>query len=596
MRFSFKRFLLASGLLLVLFLGWFFYQLLGPSKPITVSPQTTVLTTPLADDGLPDYAKALLDEQRKGVTPENNGAIPFLQAMWPASLEPEHRLAVCQELGMEVPQGNGMSGPYSEKLQAKLLKQLSLGKNDDTEWEQELIFKEQAEEHVCLILDWIGGTPWSREQVPLVADWIDQHAEQYDLLHQAVAKPKLYLPSPSLLLNPNDLLIVMDLSQIQAFRSAARCLTARVNYFLGEGNVAAAWKDTQVTYKISQRMSRKFFIGEFVSIAIEGVAYHSTLQILDDENLTPEVAQEIRDYLQQRPLRHHMFRVLDQGERLLLVATILEISGKRSMTTPDLSDYADELGTLVGLAQTSCDWDCVLKTGNEWYDRDVEAMKIPDWEERQAALALVEADFTTQQNAAMANLATSLLNRKKRSQQVGNLITSLMQPASTPALAVEDRSNTRLQLLQTAAALALYRLGEGDYPDSLEAMVPKYLETLPVDLFHAAPLVYQKTKAGYLLYSRGGNGKDDGGSNKIQENYRGYATGKHTESSAQEFLAEGEEFPTEFGDEFDYSDIEGWAHLQIPTTADDPAIRLPMLYDPLPVFKIRPLEEEALEN
>ncbi|MGI9456951.1 MAG: hypothetical protein ACR2NU_10335, partial [Aeoliella sp.] len=87
MRITFKRLMIAAGLLLVGFVAWFFIQLLWPSGPITVSPQTTVLTTPLADDGLPDYSQALLDEMREGVTPEINGAIPFLQAMWPADID-----------------------------------------------------------------------------------------------------------------------------------------------------------------------------------------------------------------------------------------------------------------------------------------------------------------------------------------------------------------------------------------------------------------------------------------------------------------------------------------------------------------------------
>ncbi len=42
-------------------------------------------------------------------------------------------------------------------------------------------------------------------------------------------------------------------------------------------------------------------------------------------------------------------------------------------------------------------------------------------------------------------------------------------------------------------------------------LVPKYLAKVPRDAFNEKPLVYQKTVTGYLFYSVGLNGIDDGG-------------------------------------------------------------------------------------
>ncbi len=39
----------------------------------------------------------------------------------------------------------------------------------------------------------------------------------------------------------------------------------------------------------------------------------------------------------------------------------------------------------------------------------------------------------------------------------------------------------------------------------------KYLAEVPQDLFTGRPLVYRRTKQGYVLYSVGANGRDDGG-------------------------------------------------------------------------------------
>src|SRR5690606_34800765 len=108
---------LLSWLLTALFvlLAWLMiaYRLPGPA--IVVSRETTFLTDPLHADGLPDYTRQLLDKEREGVTPANNGAIPFLQARWPAGLDEADYRPLCNELGMEIPNQRGMTYPNGDK-------------------------------------------------------------------------------------------------------------------------------------------------------------------------------------------------------------------------------------------------------------------------------------------------------------------------------------------------------------------------------------------------------------------------------------------------------------------------------------------------
>jgi hypothetical protein len=62
-----------------------------------------------------------------------------------------------------------------------------------------------------------------------------------------------------------------------------------------------------------------------------------------------------------------------------------------------------------------------------------------------------------------------------------------------------------------AFALAAYRADRGTYPAKLAELVPKYVAEVPKDIFIAADLHYRLEGGGYLLYSVGPNGKDDGG-------------------------------------------------------------------------------------
>jgi hypothetical protein len=63
-----------------------------------------------------------------------------------------------------------------------------------------------------------------------------------------------------------------------------------------------------------------------------------------------------------------------------------------------------------------------------------------------------------------------------------------------------------------ACGLERYRLAKGQYPESLDALVPQFVAKLPHDIIGGEPLKYHRTADGrFVLYSVGWNGKDDGG-------------------------------------------------------------------------------------
>ena len=66
-------------------------------------------------------------------------------------------------------------------------------------------------------------------------------------------------------------------------------------------------------------------------------------------------------------------------------------------------------------------------------------------------------------------------------------------------------------------ALAAYRADSGGYPSDLTALVPKYLPAIPNHLYSDRPLCYKRQQFGYVLYSVGKNGKDDGGRSNRDE-------------------------------------------------------------------------------
>jgi hypothetical protein len=69
-----------------------------------------------------------------------------------------------------------------------------------------------------------------------------------------------------------------------------------------------------------------------------------------------------------------------------------------------------------------------------------------------------------------------------------------------------------VDLAAVACALERYRLAQGQYPEALNALVPRFATALPHDIINGQPLKYRRTDNGrFILYSVGWNEKDDGG-------------------------------------------------------------------------------------
>ena len=69
-----------------------------------------------------------------------------------------------------------------------------------------------------------------------------------------------------------------------------------------------------------------------------------------------------------------------------------------------------------------------------------------------------------------------------------------------------------VDLARTAMALERYRLAHGEFPESLDALVPQFIAEVPHDVIGGKPLKYRRETGGsFVLYSIGWNETDEGG-------------------------------------------------------------------------------------
>ena len=488
---------------------------------ITLSKETTRVTGPLTKDGYIDYASAINERLSVGVTAENNANVLLWKALGPhpegTNLGPRFFKLMNTETLPE-------TGDYFANIGMFVTKQLKLKRNDP--------LRTKIVDHQSAA----SAQVWTAKQYPNIAAWIRFNEKPLALVTEASKRPRYYSP---LIVEPEEDdgfgeddsepsygLVGALLPGVQSTRSFARALSARAMLHLGNGRHEAAWEDIMTCHRLGRLVAEgPTLIEALVGIAIDSIASESTLVYINTVRPNAEQSALLARQLSHLPPLPPMADRIDLGERFAYLDVTQRVAGSEG-------DTFDALLTLAGtsnpvnnsvmkvikeyaLART--DWDVVLKKGNRSYDQLVKAMRIEDRATGKAKLAAIDRDLEKQ--AAQLKDPFNLIKRVAEAPSVkqglgevmGDLMISLLLPATVACKNAENRAFQVQDNLQVAFALSGYHRDQGEYPAKLAALVPDYIEQVPIDRFNGKPLVYRRVKAGYLFYSVGRNEKDDQG-------------------------------------------------------------------------------------
>jgi hypothetical protein len=118
--------------------------------------------------------------------------------------------------------------------------------------------------------------------------------------------------------------------------------------------------------------------------------------------------------------------------------------------------------------------------------------------------------------------ADAEIGAQTRHRSIFNIFARLLLPSLGNASKRFAYGQASIDLARTAIALERYRLAQGGYPDSLDALAPQFMKKVPHDVIGgppsqssgatSQPLHYRRTDDGqFVLYSIGWNERDDGG-------------------------------------------------------------------------------------
>ena len=99
-----------------------------------------------------------------------------------------------------------------------------------------------------------------------------------------------------------------------------------------------------------------------------------------------------------------------------------------------------------------------------------------------------------------------------RGNAIGEMIYRLLMPALRNVHRLKCQTNVQVAVTRTLLAMKAYELDKGRLPETLEQLVPEYLDAVPIDDFDGKPLRYNAAKR--IIYSVGKDLEDNGGTTK----------------------------------------------------------------------------------
>lgn len=271
-------------------------------------------------------------------------------------------------------------------------------------------------------------------------------------------------------------------------------------------------------------LSRKHYLNDgiivtnLVGIAAEGIGHQSFVTILKYGNPTAEQLDRFAADLASLPRR----AVLDyRFEDYVTYDVLYQLArGDRTLLDEDQFGYNFHMASLKYLSYAPFDLNVAGKRLTEHHDKrrgnrySESAVKLNPMTAR-PYYAEKETRIVRLRERGMVSTALSIPLIRTRSRLIADEIIISFDPAFSAAGAALDRANAKLALAEIAVALERYQKAEGKYPETLQTLVPKYLDEVPIDpCMNRKTITYRLTpdaESPYLLYSYGPNGKDDGG-------------------------------------------------------------------------------------
>jgi len=276
---------------------------------------------------------------------------------------------------------------------------------------------------------------------------------------------------------------------------------------LAAGQNDEAFKDVQLMLYLADSVKDEpFLISYLVRIACVHLAIQPVWEGLAEHAWSDAQLQQLQAYFRQCDFFPQMeYSLSSERAAAILTADLLE-RGKYHLN--DLSNDPSHPGSAAANL-----FGRMAPRG--WYDLEKlsycrlfqsQLNGAYNVEKKQVFPRQIEANTNALEQAfAGRNPITTLCTRHQ-------LLAVMLLPALHNVPRRAAAAQTAVDEAAIACALERYRMANGQYPENLGALIPKFVTSLPYDVISGQPYKYHRSNDGrFVLYSVGWNETDDGG-------------------------------------------------------------------------------------
>ncbi|MDT8302667.1 MAG: hypothetical protein RQ760_14380 [Sedimentisphaerales bacterium] len=276
---------------------------------------------------------------------------------------------------------------------------------------------------------------------------------------------------------------------LKNLRNCTHLLHLNVLIQCENNNSEKAMESIRTNLSLAKSSNVPLLIHRLVQIAVKTTAYNSIERLLNRIQLTEEQLMKLSAEINTLSNDEGYKRVLI-GENCIGLQTF----------QGHVREVSERLGSQGGLSIIFIAF--LRLTGLN--DRD--AMKYID--------IMQEFIDAMELPANERLLVFDSIQKDAHSRKRGGMLTRMLMPAFGRIMQIETRHLADLRVTQTALVIERYRLADGHLPESLDDLVPAFLEAVPTDPFDGQNLKYRKLETGFVVYSVGDDLTDEGGAER----------------------------------------------------------------------------------
>lgn len=289
-------------------------------------------------------------------------------------------------------------------------------------------------------------------------------------------------------------------------KRCTQLLQLRADAELAEGQTAKALADIKLLLYLNNSLrTSPFLISHLVRIAIVAIGMQPIWEGLAEHKWSDEQLVALETELGKLDfLTDYEFTM--RGERAFAIAAI----ENQRLTREIISGFVTHRGNGSLLVTNKL----ILTPSAFFYQSELAIVRM----QQQWLLPLVNTNSRIVSPAAWQRAEDTVHAGLKRYSPY-KVQALMLFPAASATVRKIAIIQTSIDLARVACALERYRLAHGEYPESLDALAPQFIEKLPHDIINGQPLHYRRTDDGkFVLYSVGWNENDDGGTVGLTKN------------------------------------------------------------------------------